>query len=429
MDWFFPEGLYTLAMVGSFVFGAFALKLPIAVALGAAAAVGALAAGEGFPVRHFVEGTFGYLDTILIIATAMIFMKTVQKTGLLESLAAWVIRTFRTRPLLLSLGLMVIIMVPGMITGSSTAAVLTTGALVAPVLIKLGVPAVKTAAAIAMGAIYGMIAPPVNVPAMIIGGGIDMPYVGFALPLLVCTVPLAFFSALVLVYPHLKKGTGDENALEEELRRMEAVPLSFRLVLPVILLAVLMTGEQFLPGIWPSLGMPVNFLLAALSALFTGRRLNFLEASREAVNDAIPVLGILMGVGMFIQIMTLVGVQGFIVVSVLALPAWLMYLGMATSIPLFGAVSAFGAASVLGVPFLLALLGQNEIMVGSALSLLAGLGDLMPPTALAGIFAAQVVGEENYFRVLKFCIVPAVVTAGWAVVVILNANTIMGWLP
>lgn len=429
MDWFFPEGVYTLAMVGSFVFGAFALKLPIAVALGAAAAVGALAAGEGFPVRHFVEGTFGYLDTILIIATAMIFMKSVQKTGLLESLAAWVIRTFRTKPLLLSLGLMVIIMVPGMITGSSTAAVLTTGALVAPVLIKLGVPAVKTAATIAMGAIYGMIAPPVNVPAMIIGGGIDMPYVGFALPLLVCTVPLAVFSALVLVYPHLKKGAGDESALEEELRRMEEVPLSFRLILPVILLAVLMTGEQFLPGIWPSLGMPVNFLLAALSSLFTGRRLNFLEASREAVNDAIPVLGILMGVGMFIQIMTLTGVQGFIVVSVLALPAWLMYLGMATSIPLFGAVSAFGAASVLGVPFLLALLGQNEIMVGSSLSLLAGLGDLMPPTALAGIFAAQVVGEENYFKVLRHCIIPAVVTAGWAVVVILNANTIMGYLP
>jgi len=429
MDWFLPEGLFTLAMVGSFVFGAFALKLPIAIALGAAAAVGALAAGEGFPLRHFVEGTFGYLDTILIIATAMIFMKSVQKTGLLESLAAWVIRSFRQNPLMLSLGLMVIIMVPGMITGSSTAAVLTTGALVAPVLIKLGVPVVKTAAAIAMGAIYGMIAPPVNVPAMIIGGGIDMPYVGFAGPLLVCTVPLAIFSTLVLVYPYLKKGAGDELALEEELKRMEQAPLSIRLILPVIVLAVLMTGEQFLPDIWPALGMPVNFLLAALSALLTGRKLNFLEASREAVNDAIPVLGILMGVGMFIQIMTLVGVQGFIVVSVLALPAWLMYLGMATSIPLFGAVSAFGAASVLGVPFLLALLGRNEIMVGSALSLLAGLGDLMPPTALAGIFAAQVVGEENYFKVLKYCVIPGVVTAVWAIVVILNANTIMSYLP
>ena len=429
MDWFLPEGLYAIAMVGSFVLGAFALRLPIAVALGGSAAIGALVAGEGFPIRHLVEGTFGYLDTILIIATAMIFMKSIQRSGLLESLAARVIRKFQSAPFSLSLGIMAIIMVPGMITGSSTAAVLTAGAMVAPVLIKLGVPPIKTAAAIAMGAIYGMIAPPVNIPVMIIGGGIDMPYVGFAGPLLVCTVPLAVFSAFLLIYPYLRKRTGDEEALEEELRRMEEVPFSLGLLAPVVLLIVLMAGEQFLPGKWPPLGMPVNFLLAALSALLWGRKFNFLESSREAVNDAIPVLGILMGVGMFIQIMTLVGVQGFIVVSVLSLPAWLMYFGMATSIPLFGAVSAFGAASVLGVPFLLALLGQNEIMVGSALSLLAGLGDLMPPTALAGIFAAQVVGEENYFKVLKDCLIPAVVTAVWAIVVIMNANVIMGFLP
>ncbi len=429
MEWFWPEGFYTIAMVGSFVLGAFALKLPIAIALSGAAVVGALAGGELFPLRHFVEGMFGYLDTILIIASAMIFMKSVQKAGLLESLAAWVIRRFRRRPLFLSIGLIFIIMAPGMITGSSTAAVLTTGALVAPVLIKLGVPVVKTAAAIAMGAIYGMIAPPINIPAMIIGGGIDMPYVGFALPLLVCTVPLAIFSALLLVYPSLRRGAGDEEELESELRRMEETPLSARLMLPVVLLAVLMTGEQLLPAVWPALGMPVNFLLASLSALMTGKRFNFLDASTEALGEAIPVLGILMGVGMFIQIMTLIGVQGFLVVSVLALPAWLMYLGMATSIPLFGAVSAFGAASVLGVPFLLALLGRNEIMVGSALSLLAGLGDLMPPTALAGIFAAQVVGEENYFKVLRHCVIPALVTAVWAVFVILNANTVMSYLP
>ena len=38
MDWFFPEGLYTIVMVGSFALGAFALKLPIAIALAAAAA-------------------------------------------------------------------------------------------------------------------------------------------------------------------------------------------------------------------------------------------------------------------------------------------------------------------------------------------------------------------------------------------------------
>jgi cobyrinic acid a,c-diamide synthase len=75
--------------------------------------------------------------------------------------------------------------------------------------------------------------------------------------------------------------------------------------------------------------------------------------------------------------------------------------------PLFGAVSAFGSASILGVPFILALIDKNAIITSSALSAVAGLGDLMPPTAMAGIFAAQVVGEANYFKVLRHCLMPA----------------------
>jgi len=49
---------------------------------------------------------------------------------------------------------------------------------------------------------------------------------------------------------------------------------------------------------------------------------------------------------------------------------------------------------------------------------------LMPPTALAGIFAAQVVGEKNYFKVLKYCIVPTILTAAWCIFIIIFANTI-----
>lgn len=428
MDWFWPEGLYAVLMVGTFVFGAFALKLPIAVAMALAAVVGGVAAGEGLPVRHLVEGTFGYLDTILIIATAMIFMKVIEKIGLLEAMAAWLIRKFRNRPLILSLGIMFLIMIPGMITGSSTAAVLTTGALVAPVLMKLGVQIHKTAAAIAMGAIYGMIAPPINLPAMIIGGGIDMPYVGFGLPLLICTVPLAVATSLILIYPGLKSKVQDDKALEEELRRMERVPMTPRLFIPVAVLVVLLGGSSLFPSVFPSLGMPLEFLLASASAFLAGSKWKPVETVTEAVDNALPVMGILMGVGMFIQIMTLTGVRGFVVVSALALPAWLLYVGIATSMPLFGAVSAFGSASVLGVPFLLALLGKNEILVGSALSLIAGLGDLMPPTALAGIFAAQVVGEQNYFKVLRFCALPAVMTALWGIAIILGAGLISGVL-
>jgi len=427
MNWFWPEGFYTIAMIAAFALGAFALKLPIAVAMGLAAVTGSLLGGAGIPLRHLVEGMFGYIDTILIIATAMIFMNTIEATGLLESVAAWMIRKFRSFPAVLSLGIVFLIMVPGMITGSSTAAVLTTGALVAPVMIKLGVPVLQTAAAIAMSAIYGMIAPPINLPAMIIGGGIDMPYVGFGIPLLICTVPLAIFTALWLVYPSLREKRHDP-ALEDELTRMAKTPLTARLFLPIAALVILLGGERLFPEVWPSLGMPLSFLIASVVGIFSGIRWNIPETVTSAINDALPVMGILMGVGMFIQIMTLIGVRGFVVVSALALPAWLLYVGIATSMPLFGAVSAFGSASVLGVPFLLALLGRNEILVGSALSLIAGLGDLMPPTALAGIFAAQVVGEKNYFRVLRFCIVPALLTAVWGIAVILGAQYIAGIL-
>ena len=129
-----------------------------------------------------------------------------------------------------------------------------------------------------------------------------------------------------------------------------------------------------------------------------------------------------MGVGMFIQVMTLTGVRGYIVVSSLSLPPSLIYIAMAVTIPLFGAVSSFGAASVLGVPFLMVFLSQNQIITGSAISFIASLGDLMPPTALAGIFAAQVVGMKEYSPVLKKAAVPAVVIIVYSIIMIIFSN-------
>jgi TRAP-type C4-dicarboxylate transport system permease large subunit len=427
-EWFWPEGFYALAMITCFAFGAFALRLPIAVAMSAAAVIGALIAGFGVPVRHRVEGMFGYIDTILIIACAMIFMKTVQDIGLLEAVASRGIRKFRSRPMLLSIGVMFMIMLPGMLTGSSTAACLTTGALVAPILLRLGVPSPHAAAAIALGAIYGMIAPPVSIPVMIIGGGIDMPYVGFALPLLFATAPLALLVAMTLIYPWLRrKNAIDEAGLEAELLRMEKAPLTARLFLPFGVLIVLMALEQFFPERFP-IGMPLQFLIAAASAAFSGRSWNPAKSAAAAVNDALPVLGILMGVGMFVQVMTLNGVRGFVSVSALDIPRWLLYVSIGVSIPLFGAISSFGAASVLGVPFILALLDRNQILVGSALALIAGLGDLVPPTALAGIFAAQVVGEKSYFKALAKCLLPGLATALWGIAIIAWAEKLAPFL-
>ena len=392
-------------MVAIFAFLAMAIKLPIGVSLVFSALAGAILGGEGLALRHLVEGSFGYFDTILIIVCAMIFMKIIQASGLLDTITSLLLKTFYKRKFSLLLSVMVIIMFPGMITGSSTCAVLSTGALVAPMLMKLGLPKAKAAAFIAMGGILGMLAPPVNILVMIMGGGVDMPYVGLTVPLLIIVVPLAIIISLWLGYKDIQ--ILDQKQMQAILPLSHAKDYGFRHFLPLIVVFVLMAIQSLPFRSIPDIGIPAIFLLGSLVGLFCGRSFNFFKVTLTAIQEAMPILCILAGVGMFIQIMTLTGGRGWTIISFLSLPPVFLYLGIAVSLPLFGAVSAYGSASILGVPFILALISKNAIFTSAALSAIAGLGDLMPPTALAGIFAAQVVEENNYFKVLRFCIVPA----------------------
>lgn len=399
------EAAIFLLMVAIFVLLAMLLKLPIGVSLAFSALAGSLLGGKGIGLRHLVEGSFGYFDTILIIVTAMIFMKVLQASGILDTITSILLRTFYKKKFALLLTAMFLIMFPGMITGSSTTAVLSTGALVAPVLIKMGLSKVKTAALIAMGGILGMIAPPVNILVMIMGAGVDMPYVGFTLPLLIIVIPLAVAISLWIGYKDIK--IIEYEKMKAVLPPSYSKKYGFRLYLPLIVVLVLMLGQSILPNIMPDIGIPAIFLVGSLIGLGCGRPFNLFKATQKAIKESTPILCILVGVGMFIQIMTLTGARGWIVISFLSLPSIFLYLGIAISMPLFGAVSAFGSASILGVPFILALVEKNAILTSSALSAVAGLGDLMPPTALAGIFAAQVVGEANYFKVIRHCLIPA----------------------
>ena len=418
MSQYLPEMWPLLAMVGVFFVGTFAFKLPVSVSLVGAAIIGAVIGGEGFPLRHLAEGTLGFLDTLLIIATAMIFMRMIHASGLLDTIAHHLIVTFQDRPASLLVLMMLFAMSAGMITGSSTAAVLTTGAIVAPVFMSLGISRNKTGAIIAMAGILGMIAPPVNIPVMIIGGGIDMPYIGFGLPLLILTVPLAIVIVLFLGLKSARASRVDEASLPPSYHS----EYGWKLYLPLILLVVLIGAERAFPQAFPPLGMPLVFMLCALVAPLTGRRMKPLPITRDAVKAALPVMGILAGVGMFLQIMTLTGGRGFIVSMLTGLPLGLLYLSIGVSMPIFGAVSAYGSASILGVPFVLALLGSNEIIVASALSLIAAMGDLMPPTALAGLFAAKVVKQDNYTKVLRQCLLPALLTVGASLAYIATAG-------
>lgn len=417
-----PEYAIFLLMVVLFAILAMGFKLPIGVSLAFSAIAGALMGSEGLALRHLVEGSFGYFDTILIIVTAMVFMKVLQASGILDTITAILLKTFYRRKVTLLFTVMVIVMFPGMITGSSTAAVLSTGALVAPVLIKLGLSKVKTAALIAMGGILGMLAPPVNILVMIMGGGVDMPYVGLTIPLLIIVIPLAIIISLWIGYKDIQ--ILDTKQMEGILPESHSKRYGFRLYLPLIVVILLLTAQGLTSSFVPDIGIPAIFLLGSLVGIFCARPFNFFKVTQEAMKESMPILCILAGVGMFIQIMTLTGGRGWTVMSFLSLPPVLLYLGISISMPLFGAVSAYGSASILGVPFILALINKNAIITSAALSAIAGLGDLMPPTALAGIFAAQVVGEKNYFKVLRYCLVPAFFEMAMGIGVLLGAPLI-----
>jgi gluconate:H+ symporter, GntP family len=410
------EPLTLLAMVAGFGVLVTRARWPVGVSLAAAAWLGAAANGHWLPLRHLVEGAFSYLDPILVIATATIFMRVLAEGGALGSIGAAVERRFGDRPIVLLPVLMAIVMFPGMITGSSTASVLTTGAMAAAILIRLGAARERAAAFVAMGSILGMIAPPVNIPAMLIGGGIDLPYVGFTRPLLLVSVPLALVVAYSLGAQVLRthpSTPGDRAAIASQSRPGPVAALA-----PIVLTAALMTAPQLWPNRVPDIGLPLIFMIATVAAVAVSPRFRVLEALHAATDEALPVLGILTGVGAFIQVMTLTGARGWLVAQMLGAPSWGLILAAALSMPLFGAISAFGSASVLGVPFLLALLGRNEVVTTAALSLLAGLGDLMLPAALAATLAARVAGVDDRTRVLRRCVWPAMLAIAVAVTVL-----------
>ena len=259
------ELIYFIVLTGAFLLGCFALKLPVSVSMLAASLLTLIVSGNGLDIRHLVEGSFSFLDTFLVIVSAMIFMRFMTENGGLDALTIVIIKYFRNFPVLLLPLLMIFAMFPGMITGSSTASVLTAGAIVAPVLMTLGVPKTITGAFIAIAGVLGMIAPPVNLPVMIIGGGIDMPYVGFTIPLLLLTFPLGIVFSLTLALKHIKKVSWEELSAKLETKGYEEH--GFLLFLPILTLIVLMILGQLLPGIF-SIGLPLTFLLSAVPAIF-----------------------------------------------------------------------------------------------------------------------------------------------------------------
>ena len=236
------------------------------------------------------------------------------------------------------------------------------------------------------------------------------------------TIPCAVFAVLFLGLRYCKNLEIDK--IKAELNLEIGRKYGLKLYIPIVVLFVLMVTTRLLPSVMPALGTPLIFLISAVIGLFTGRKFAVVEKCSESMKTTIPVLVKLMGVGMFIQILTLTGARGWIVVSCLGLGLTLLYAAVCIVMPAFGAVSSYGAATVMGVPFLLVLLDTgDQVVIAAMLSFICCLGDLMPPTALAGNYAAQIVGLK-YRYVLKHCVVPFLVCVGVGLICLLKAGSL-----
>lgn len=410
-------GVALFVMIAVLTLGSiFMRNIPMAALLILSAVIGAAVGKFGFPLRHFVEGSQLFLMLMLTVATGMLFMSVLKENGALDLLTRSIVKTFYKSPTMLLIFLMFLIMLPAMLSGSAPASVLSTGVLVAPILLKLNIPKIESASIIAMGSLFGMIAPPVNVPAMLIGTGVYMPYEGFTIPLLLLTVPLAVFSVLYLGRRFITKIDRDE--ILEDITIDPDVKDGIAIHLPLLFVIAYMLLKSYFPQI--DTGTPLVFFAGTLIALFTGKKINFLQTAKKSMTGAIEIMALFAAVGTLIQVMAMTGARGLMVIAALSVGGLFLYAAIAIISPIIGGLlMPFGAAGVLGIPLVMAFSNQDAIWITSALTLLIGVGALLPPTAVSGLFAAQVLKVEGYSDILKKCALPALLSilAGTAVLI------------
>jgi hypothetical protein len=375
-----------------------------------AAFSGALFGGYWVPSRHIAEGAITYLDINLIFITATLFMAILKESGGVAFAVRAILKRFhRSRALLLIL-LTVLLLIPGAFTGAGSVTVLITGGMVATVLHYMGISKLRASAIVFVIAGMSAAAPPVSLWAMLTAAGVNMPYVGFFLPLLIPCVLVSLATIFLLGWG------GPETDVRQALQELPEPPAAmnwFRVLIPFCLLLGLIYVGRAWPHTTPTTGLPLMFFCAAVLAwALSPIRLDILKISRETIEQLLPLLATLTCAGILVQIMTLTGVRGLLAITVVTLPLLAVYATMFLFLPVSESVLMYAAAPVLGVPLILLFnrIGLNPIVALAGMSVIWPLGDALPPTAIIGRLTVSVVGyRDSYSGFLKCCAVPALI--------------------
>ncbi len=415
--------IYQTILISAVLVVAYALaqwrKLSVEISLFLATLAGAVA-GAIFRTpplaeipRHLVEGSFTYLDVILVFFTATLFITIIQESGGINFAVRQTVVGFARYRFLALFLLMIIVLIPGALTGAGSVSLLVVGTPVALALKGLGVEENKIPAILFILAGLAAAAPPVNIWAMILCAGTAIPYVGFELPLGIPVLLLGTATILIL-----GRQKGKKAELDEFLNKIELVPGMnwWRLLLPFAVFFGLVIAYRLWPFSFPILGLPLEFIIASLAAyLISPVKINLIKVASSTVSKLLPLLSIMVIVGMLQQIMAASGVKGLISYSVLIIPLGLLFCLLPIIIPFSEGILTYGGAAIIGIPLVWYLnsLGYHATIIISALSLLWPLGDGLPPTALIGRLSLIVTGYEgSYWSSIKKAWLP------WAMITV-----------
>ncbi|HSA96906.1 MAG TPA: C4-dicarboxylate ABC transporter [Acidobacteriota bacterium] len=397
------EILIILAVMVAGYIAAKMAKLSVEIGMFAAAVAGGLAGAVlGTPPlrelgRHLVEGSITYLDVMLVFFTATFFMTIVNESGGVIYAVRATLRVFGRRRVPALLALMIIVLIPGALTGAGSVSLLVVGAPVALALGRLGLPPKRVAAILFIVAGLSAAAPPVNIWAMILCAGTAIPYVGFEFTLGIPCLVLGAFTVLVL---GLKKGPG-AAAGGPELPAPPPGMTWWRVLVPFLVFFGLVAAYRIWPFATPIFGLALEFTLSALAAILVSpKRIAVLGLARATVKRLLPLLATTVVVGMLQQIMTATGVRGLVSFAVISTPLVLLFFLLPLIIPFSEGVLTYGAAAIIGIPLIWFLdsIGFHATVVIAGLSLLWPLGDGLPPTALIGRLSTMVSGYQGSYR-------------------------------
>jgi TRAP-type C4-dicarboxylate transport system permease large subunit len=417
-----PGTIFTVA-IALFLALHFLLRAPLPLSFIIVAAVTAFIGDFGIPFRHLVEGGFGFINLVLALFAGAFFGHMMRASGAADAAAAGIVRLSGDRRLLLLTLAALPLFVVGMFVGLSGVAVLAAGVVAVPALRQSGFDDATMAAFIATMATAGMIAPPMNVPAMLIADGVNMPWTNTSRALLALALPLA---AAALVWFTVWQGpTKPRNAPAQG-----SVAACLRGFAPLLLIVVIWIAVRLFPTVLIDPASPLILVIGGLAALPMLPK-GELRKAVMATFTGTPLLlaAVLVTVGILVQIMTLTGVRGWLVISTMSLTVPWNYLSLALGMPLLGgALTAMSVSDVIGVPAAFSFIGQDLIINVAALSAIASLAEFVPPTAIAAALSCYVVGGGSIGQVIRRAWPPMAVLLVVALLMLVFARQLTGIL-